>query len=109
MPSASRASRVVSRCGRASSMIPRSRNGDARPTSEDAAMRMPTSATRPVYGRGTDPGNRRSVLVSLTDVGRGVLDELAEARRATATELFGELTAAEQRTLLDLLTRLDRN
>ena len=47
------------------------------------------------------------MLVSLTDAGRGTLDELAEARRQTAEELFGPLEQAEQRRLLDLLSRLD--
>jgi hypothetical protein len=45
--------------------------------------------------------------VSLTDAGRGTLDELAEARRQTAEELFGSLNPADQRRLLTLLTRLD--
>jgi DNA-binding MarR family transcriptional regulator len=81
-----------------------------------AALRVvPRSATGVVAGleeaglvrRETDPANRRSVLVSLTEAGRGVLDELAEARRQTAEELFGALPADEQRTLLRLLENLD--
>jgi len=76
---------------------------------------VPRSATGVVEGleeaglvrRGTDPDDRRSVLVSLTERGRGTLDELAAARRATAEELFGALGAAEQRELLALLGRLD--
>lgn len=75
---------------------------------------VPRSATDVVDGleeaglvrRGTDPTNRRSVLVTLTAAGRGVLEELAEARRLTAEELFGVLDPAAQQRLLDLLTRL---
>jgi DNA-binding MarR family transcriptional regulator len=49
------------------------------------------------------------VLVGLTDAGRGRLDELAEARRETAEELFGGLDPADQRRLLALLTTLNQD
>lgn len=72
---------------------------------------VPRSATGVVDGleelglvrRGIDPGNRRSILVDLTDRGRGTLDELAEARRQAAEELFAALQPDEQRQLLSLL------
>lgn len=59
--------------------------------------------------RETDPANRRSVLVDLTEAGRGTLEELAEARRETAEELFGALTPDDRRRLLALLTTLDQD
>ena len=81
----------------------------------EALRVVPRSATGVVEGledlglvrRETDPADRRSVLVSLTEVGRGTLDDLSEARRQTAEELFGALEPADQRRLLALLTRLD--
>ena len=83
----------------------------------EALRVVPRSATGVVDGlveaglvaRAADPANRRSVLVALTDAGRGRLDALTEARRQTAEELFGALDPAEQRQLLALLTRLDRD
>ena len=81
----------------------------------DALRIVPRSATGVVEGlealglvrRETDPADRRSVLVSLTGAGHGTLDELAEARRQTAEELFGTLEPSDQARLLALLTRLD--
>ncbi len=72
---------------------------------------VPRSATgvvdaleeRGLVRRGIDPANRRSILVELTDHGRGTLGDLAEARRRAAEELFTPLDPDEQRRLLALL------
>jgi DNA-binding MarR family transcriptional regulator len=103
--------------GRALSVLERA-GGPLRMAELAEALRVvPRSATGVVGGleemglvrRETDPANRRSVLVGLTDAGRGTLDELAEARRETAEELFGGLDPADQRRLLALLTTLDQD
>ncbi|HEV7654886.1 MAG TPA: MarR family transcriptional regulator [Mycobacteriales bacterium] len=102
--------------GRALSVLERA-GGPMRMAELAEALRVvPRSATDVVEGleeaglarRATDPDNRRSVLVTLTDQGRGTLDELAAARRQTAEELFGTLTPDDQRRLLALLTTLDQ-
>jgi DNA-binding MarR family transcriptional regulator len=56
--------------------------------------------------READPHDRRSVLVCPTGAGRDVLGRMDSARRATAEELFGRLTAGQRRELLNLLVLL---
>jgi len=53
--------------------------------------------------RRADPGDRRSVLVSLTDDGRRLLDRLEHARRRSAEEVFGSLEPRQRAALLTLL------
>ena len=57
--------------------------------------------------REIDPRNRRAILLRLTDQGAAVRDELREARRRAAEDLFAPLTAEDRDTLARLLTRLD--
>src|SRR5689334_23022189 len=58
--------------------------------------------------REIDPRNRRAILLRLTDQGTAVRDELREARRRAAEDLFAPLSEADRKTLADLLTLLDR-
>jgi DNA-binding MarR family transcriptional regulator len=62
--------------------------------------------TAGLVDRQADAHDRRSVLVSPTRAGREVLDRMDSARRATAEELFGRLSAPQRRTLLNLLVLL---
>ena len=57
--------------------------------------------------REIDPRNRRAILLRLTDHGAAVRDELREARRRAAEDLFAPLSAEDRETLGALLTRLD--
>ncbi|MGH3164770.1 MAG: MarR family winged helix-turn-helix transcriptional regulator [Trebonia sp.] len=57
--------------------------------------------------REIDPRNRRAILLSLTDRGAAVREELREARRRAAEDLFAPLSASDRETLAGLLTRLD--
>lgn len=57
--------------------------------------------------RSTDPTNRRSVLVRLTDAGLALVDEAVVSHVAMERELLdAALTAREQRQLAGLLERL---
>ena len=57
--------------------------------------------------REIDPSNRRAILLLLTDRGAAVRDELREARRRAAEDLFAPLPPADRELLGDLLARLD--
>ncbi len=57
--------------------------------------------------REIDPRNRRAILLRLTDRGAAVRDDLREARRHAAEDLFAPLSATDRERLGDLLTRLD--
>lgn len=56
-----------------------------------------------LVARHADPGDRRSVLVVLSDDGRRLLDRLEAARRDSAEEVFGGLDPAQRGALLELL------
>jgi DNA-binding MarR family transcriptional regulator len=59
--------------------------------------------------REVDPRNRRAILLHLTDRGTAVRDELREARRRAAEDLFAPLSDADRETLGGLLSRLDES
>ena len=91
------------------------RAGGLRLSDVAAALRIaPRSATevidalaeRGLVQRGPDPDDRRAVVVSLTDAGRSVLDEVEAARAADAERLFARLDDAERAELARLLGRL---
>src|ERR1700733_13530966 len=57
--------------------------------------------------REIDPRNRRAILLRLTDHGAAVRDDLREARRRAAEDLFAPLSAEDRKALARLLTLLD--
>src|ERR1700761_9401088 len=57
--------------------------------------------------REVDPRNRRAILLRLTDRGTAVRDELREARRRAAEDLFTPLSAEDRKTFASLLAHLD--
>jgi DNA-binding MarR family transcriptional regulator len=58
--------------------------------------------------REIDPGNRRAIRLHLTERGVAVRQELRDARRKAAEDLFAPLSDDERATLSELLTKLDR-
>jgi DNA-binding MarR family transcriptional regulator len=57
--------------------------------------------------REIDPRNRRAILLHLTERGTAVRDDLREARRRAAEDLFAPLDAHDRETFAKLLTLLD--
>lgn len=57
--------------------------------------------------REVDPHNRRAIRLHLTDRGLSVRDDMREARREAAEDLFSPLSADERIALGRLLNRLD--
>ena len=74
----------------------------------------PRSATEVVDGlqerglveRTPDPGDRRAVLLRVTDEGRRIRAEIEAARTADAAELFGRLSPGDRAELARLLRTL---
>jgi DNA-binding MarR family transcriptional regulator len=57
--------------------------------------------------REIDSRNRRAILLRLTDQGTAVRDELREARRRAAEDLFAPMPDDDRELLANLLLRLD--
>ena len=58
--------------------------------------------------REIDPHNRRAIRLHLTDRGLAVRDDMREARRRAAEDLFAPLTAGDREALGELLGQLDQ-
>src|ERR1700727_651328 len=58
--------------------------------------------------REVDPHNRRAIRLHLTDRGLSVRDDMREARRRAAEDLFAPLAGADREALAKLLGLLDR-
>jgi DNA-binding MarR family transcriptional regulator len=57
--------------------------------------------------REIDPRNRRATLLHLTERGVAVRDDMRQARRRAAEDLFEPLSAEDRKTLAKLLTIID--
>ena len=57
--------------------------------------------------REVDPRNRRAIRLHLTDRGSAVRDDMREARRQAAEDLFAPMPGDDRKTLTEILSRLD--
>ncbi|MFI1379988.1 MarR family winged helix-turn-helix transcriptional regulator [Embleya sp. NPDC020886] len=75
-------------------------------TSGAITNRIDRLVDRGLVTRETDPGNRRCVLVTLTDQGRELVDDILVGHVALENELLTPLTITEQEQLATLLRKL---
>jgi DNA-binding MarR family transcriptional regulator len=75
-------------------------------TSGAMTNRIDRLVARNLVTRQTDPDNRRSVLIDLTDRGRTLIDELLADHVDNETRLLASLTPREQQQLAGLLRKL---
>jgi DNA-binding MarR family transcriptional regulator len=78
-------------------------------TSGAITNRIDRLVARGLVSRETDPANRRSVLITLTDAGRQLVDEAVVGHVDREAELLGILSPREQKHLSDLLRKLLTN
>jgi DNA-binding MarR family transcriptional regulator len=57
--------------------------------------------------REIDAHNRRAIRLHLTEHGRAVRDDMRDARRRAAEDLFAPLTADDRKALAELLSLID--
>jgi DNA-binding MarR family transcriptional regulator len=57
--------------------------------------------------REIDPRNRRATLLRLTERGEAVRDDMRQARRRAAEDLFAPLSVEGRKTLTGLLTMIE--
>jgi DNA-binding MarR family transcriptional regulator len=62
--------------------------------------------SRDLVRRRADPGDRRAILVDVTEHGAGVLAEIRVTRGTEAGRIFGRLTPAERAELARILSKL---
>ncbi|MCW2787506.1 MAG: MarR family transcriptional regulator [Marmoricola sp.] len=77
-------------------------------TSGTMTNRIDRLTERHLVERSPDPNDRRGVLVGLTTTGKSTVDGAFETLLDSERGLLGELSAAERRSLADLLKRLMR-
>lgn len=61
---------------------------------------------RSLLGRSRDSGDGRRYVLTVAEPGRRLLDEALPEAEDVGEELFGDLDAAERRTLMELLRRV---
>jgi DNA-binding MarR family transcriptional regulator len=86
-----------------------------RPTDFTSALMLTSSGTTKrldrleqagLITREPDPEDRRGTLITLTDAGHRLIDAATEAHLENERRLLGALTGSDQRTLADLLRKL---
>jgi DNA-binding MarR family transcriptional regulator len=86
-----------------------------RPTEFSSALMLTSSGTTKrldrleqagLIERAPDPDDRRSILITLTDAGRELIDSVTDAHLANEQRLLSALSEVERTRLADLLRKL---
>ena len=75
-------------------------------TSSGATKRLDRLERAGLVERGPDPGDRRGVIITLTEAGHELIDRVTEAHMANEARLLDGLGAREREQLADLLRKL---
>ena len=75
-------------------------------TSSGTTKRLDKLEQAGLIARSADPADRRGTLITLTDVGRELIDTLTEAHLENERRILAGLGEADQRRLADLLRKL---
>ena len=75
-------------------------------TSSGTTKRLDKLEQAGLITRGPDPGDRRAILITLTDAGRELIDGVTAAHLANEASLLSGLSDVEQDRLADLLRKL---
>ena len=67
---------------------------------------MDALQVRDLVRRRADPGDRRAILVEVTEHGAGVLAEIRSTRGTEARRIFGRLSPADRAELTRILSKL---
>ena len=97
---------TLRRSGRPFSLTPGALAGSTMVTPAAVTNRLNRLQRKGLIDRRTDPDNRRTVHVSLTEAGRELVDEVVVAHLDNERRLLAPLTAEEQQHLAQLLARL---
>jgi len=97
---------ALRRAGRPYQLSPGQLLKETMVTSGTMTNRIDRLTERGFVERSPDPNDRRGVLVGLTSAGKSAVDGAFETLLASERELLGELSAAERRSLAELLKRL---
>ena len=75
-------------------------------TSSGTTKRLDKLEEAGLITRGPDPGDRRAILITLTEAGKDLIDGVTAAHLANEASLLEALSAIEQRDLAALLRKL---
>jgi DNA-binding MarR family transcriptional regulator len=97
---------TLRRTGPPFSLRPSDLTGTLMLTSSGTTKRLDKLEEAGLIARGPDPDDRRAILITLTPVGKDLIDGVTAAHLANEASLLEALSAVEQRDLAALLRKL---